>query len=165
MVGLISTLTKKTIKAKKDDEGSPSQSCLYLRSDNINWLLQHAADELIFQGVERIKEAEPGLECNCAVAGVNLDWDFQTKVWTTTFVDGVHVGTKKRFAAHELTGAQRSKMVEPCHITQKSEPIIASQQFITLWCQSTVDEKSGEFENEWGLAFETPKKKHRNGKV
>ena len=112
-----------------------------------------------FQGVERIQEPEEQKECNSAVAGLHLDWNFDSKTWTATFIGGVHIGTSKRFAAHDLTETQRRKMIELCEIGKKSIPKNASERFITLWCQAIVEGKGGEFEKEWGLAFETPKKK------
>ena len=134
---------------------------MYLRADNISWLLQYATDELAFQGVERIQEPEDQKTCNSAVPGVHLDWDFQFKAWTATFVDGVHVGTTKRFASYDLTAAQRSKLLELNGTSTCPDSKTASKQLITLWCQAIVDEKSGEFEKEWGLVFETPKKTPR----
>ena len=49
-------------------------------------------------------------------------------------------------------------MIRMNKITQASTPKEASEQFITLWCHAIVDEKSCEFEKEWGLVLETPKK-------
>ena len=64
---------------KGEDEICGNASCLYLRTDNIDWLLQYAADELLFQGVSRHREPEIQKECNSAVAGLNLEWDFDLK--------------------------------------------------------------------------------------
>ena len=62
-----------------DAEGCGNATCLYLRSGNINWLLQYVADELLFQGVERNNEEADEKRCNSAVAGMHLDWDFEKK--------------------------------------------------------------------------------------
>ena len=86
--------TKKT-KTKAGEEGCGNAASLYLRSDCINWLLQYAADELVYQGVERNKEEEDEKTCNSEVAGMHLGWDFGNETWTATFVDGVHVGAQK----------------------------------------------------------------------
>ena len=145
----------------EDAEGCGYVACLYLRSDNINWLLQYAADELMFHGVGRNKEKEDEKTCNSEVAGMRLGRDSETNAWTATFVDGVHVGTTKRFASYDLTAAQRSKLLELNGTSTCPDSKTASKQLTTLWCQVIVDEKSGEFEKEWGLVFETPKKKPR----
>ena len=52
-------------------------------------------------------------------------------------------------------------MIELRMISTKDDMKKASEQFITLWGQAIVDQKSGEFEKEWGLVFETPIKKRR----
>ena len=49
---------KRKTKTMDDGTGCGNATCLYLRSDNISWLLQYAADELLFQGVERNNEEE-----------------------------------------------------------------------------------------------------------
>ena len=149
---------------KKDADGCGNATCIYLRTDDIGWLLQYAADELNFQGVERHLEPEEPTECNSAVADMHLDWDFHLKAWTATFVGGVHIGTIKRFASHDLTEAQKRKMVEMGQISQDTVRKKASEKFITLWCQAIMEGNSGEFEKEWGLVFETPKKKQRSDK-
>ena len=148
----------------RDAEGCGNATCLYLRSDNINWLLQYAADELLFQGVERNKEEEGEETCNSEVAGIHLDWDFETKAWTATFVDGVHVGTTKRFAAEQLTKEHWKKMSALSMIDRKTSDLKkVSEQFITFWCQAIVDQKGDEFEKEWDLFCEQAKKKRRCG--
>ena len=78
---------------KEDEKGNGNAACLYLRSDHVNWLLQYVADELIFQGVERIQEPEAQKECNSAVVGMHMEWDFERKAWTATFAAGEFVGT------------------------------------------------------------------------
>ena len=118
-----------------------------------------------FQGVVRTREPEETKECNSAVADMHLAWDVQKKMWTATFVGGVHIGTIKRFASHDLTEAQKLKMVEMGALSKESPRKKASEQFITLWCQAILDGNSGEFEKEWGLIFETPKKKQRCNKL
>ena len=148
----------------RDAEGCGNATCHYLRSDNINWLLQYAADELIFQGVERNKEEEDEKTCNSAVAGMHLDWDFEKKTWTATFVDGVHVGTTKRFAAEQLTKEHCKKMIALSMIDRKtSDQKKVSEQFITFWCQAIVDKKGGEFEKQWDLSSGQATKKRRCG--
>ena len=62
-----------------DGTGCGNATCLYLRTDNISWLLQYATDELLFQGVQRDNEEEAEKTCNSAVAGLHLDWDFEKK--------------------------------------------------------------------------------------
>ena len=62
-----------------DGTGCGNATCLYLRADNISWLLQYAADELLFQGVQRYNEEEAEKTCNSAVAGLHLDLDFEKK--------------------------------------------------------------------------------------
>ncbi len=158
-------ICRKTIKTKAVADGCGNAACIYLRTDAIGWLLQYAADELNFQGVVRTREPEEPKECNSAVADMHLDWDFRTKTWTATFVGGVHVGTIKRLASDDLTGAQKRKMVEMGALSKESSRKKASEQYITLWCQAIVDGNSREFENEWGLVFETPKKKQRSDEL
>ena len=155
---------KRKTKTRSDPEGCGNATCHYLRSDNVDWLLQYAADELIFQGVERNNEEEEEKTCNSEVAGMHLDWDFEKKAWTATFVDGVHVGTTRRFAAEELTKEHRKKMMSLSMIGRDwSDQKKISEQFITFWCQAIVDKKDGEFEKEWELSPEQAKKKRRCG--
>ena len=156
---------RKKYKMKKDADGCGNATCIYLRTDAINWLLQYAADELMFQGVVRTREQEEPEECNSAVTDVHLDWDFQKKAWTATFVGGVHCGTIRRFASTDLSLAQKRKMVAMGALSKESCRKKASEQFITLWCQAIADGNSREFENDWGLVFETPKKKPRRDKL
>ena len=144
----------------RDGEGCGNATCLYLRSDNISWLLQYAADELLFQGVERNKEEEDEKTCNSEVAGMHLDWDFETKAWAATFVDGVHVGTTKRFAAEQLTKEHWKKMIELSMIDSRAhDRKTGSERFVTSWCKAVVDQNVGEFAKEWDLVCETAKKK------
>ena len=55
-------------------------------------------------------------------------------------------------------------MVEMGALSKESCRKKASEQFITLWCQAIADGNSREFENDWGLVFETLKKKRRRDK-
>ena len=149
-------------------KASSSNACsLYLRSDNISWLLQYAADELMFQGVVRhvaTREDEDEDECNSEVSGLHLDWDFVTKAWTAKFVSGDHVGTTKRFVAEQLTKQRWKKMIQLSIVDRQLDDLKkVSERFITLWCQAVVDQKDDDFEKEWGLEnhFETPTKKPR----
>ena len=155
---------KKKTKTMDDGTGCGNATCLYLRADNISWLLQYAADELLFQGVQRYNEEEAKKTCNSAVAGLHLDWDFEKKAWTATFVDGVHVGTTKRFAAEQLTKEHCKKMIALSMIDRKTnDQKHVSEQFITFWCQAIVDNKGGEFEKEWDLSSDQANKKRRCG--
>ena len=132
---------------------------------HINWLLSKAADEWIFQGVRRFDaahESEHELECNSEVSGLNLNWDFDTKTWTGTFVSGDHVGTTKHFSSTQLTKRHWQKLKEMFGSMLKDAKK-ASEKVITLWCQAVVDKTASAFETEWRLAseFETPSKKKR----
>ena len=100
----------------------------------------------MFQGVGRNKEKEDEKTCNSEVAGMRLDWDFGTKAWTATFVDGDHVGTTKRFAAEQLTKEHWKKMIELSMIDSRAhDRKTVSEQFATSWCQAIVDQNVGEF--------------------
>ena len=159
---MISMFTKKS-KTKADEEGCGNAASLYLRSDNVNWLLQYAADELIYQGVKRHNEEEDEITCNSEVSGMHLDWDFGNKTWTATFVDGVHVGAQKSFAAEQVTKEHCEKMIALSMIDRRtSDRKKISEQFTKCWCQAIVDEKGADFEKEWGLSSEQAnKKRHR----
>ena len=153
---------KRKTKTKADEEGCGNATCVYLRSDFIDWMLQSAADELIFQGVERNKEKEEQKMCNSEVAGMHLCWDFEKKTWTATFVDEVHVGTQKSFAVEQVTKEHCKKMIALSMIDRgTSDRKKISEQFIICWCQAIVDKKSAEFEKEWGLSPEQADNKRR----
>ena len=124
--------------------------------------MQYAADELIYQGAERNKEEEDEKTCNSEVAGMHYDWDFTDRTWTATFVDGVHVGTQKSFAAEQVTKEHRKKMIALSMIDRgTSDRKKISEQFIICWCQAIVDKKGAEFEKEWDLSSEQANKKRR----
>jgi len=157
------TRDKKTTRG--DEEACGNATGLYLRADNVNWLLSYAADELMFQGVRRsdaAHENEDEVGCNSEVSGLNLNWDFATKSWTGTFVSGDHVGTTKHFSSKQLTKEHLQKVKEMFGSTVKNAKQ-GSEKLITLWCQAVVDNTADDFETEWRLAreFETPSKKRR----
>ena len=63
--------------------GSPALRSIYLRMDNLDWLLSYAADQLHHQGIAETAGAEVhNKQANCpAVADLHLDWDFSAKAW------------------------------------------------------------------------------------
>jgi len=151
-----------TTKAKGNN------SALYLRSDCIAWLLQYAADELLFQGIERENEQgteEEQLQCNYPeVAGVHMEWDFTVKKWTATFVAGEYAGTAKCFSAADLNRAHWKKMISLSLVdSQAADVKKVIERFMIHWCQAILHRTGDAFEAEWGLVkvFETPKKKPR----
>jgi hypothetical protein len=142
---------------------------MYLRSDCIAWLLQYAADELLFQGVGREdgpQQNEEKLPCNCSeVADLHLEWDFTKKQWTATFVAGEHAGTIKSFSAADLK-TRCKKMLALGIVEGQVENDVKRiiERFMIHWCQAIVGRTGDAFEQEWGLVvkeFETPKKKPR----
>jgi len=145
-----------------------NHTCMYLRSDCIAWLLQYAADELLFQGSERENEQvteEEQLQCNYPeVAGVHMEWDFTVKKWTATFVAGEYAGTAKCFSAADLNRAHWKKMIALSLVDSQSDDVKkVIERFMIHWCQAILRRTGDAFEAEWGLgkAFETPKKKPR----
>jgi len=81
-------------------------SMFYLRADGIDWLLAYAADERFFQGVKarlRRRPSEPDAGNTAAVAGLHLQFNFDTKCWAGTFVAGPYAGTKHVMAVSHLT--------------------------------------------------------------
>ena len=55
-------------------------------------------------------------------------------------------------------------MIELRIISNDDDAKKASEQLSTLWGQAIVDQKSGEFEKEWDMAFETPTKERRRSR-
>ena len=141
-----------TTKAKGNN------SALYLRSDCIAWLLQYAADELLYSYCE--------LQCNYPeVADLHMAWDSKEKKWTATFVAGEFAGTTKCFSAAELNTTHWKQMVALSLVGSQSADDVKHvlERFMMHWCQAILRRTGDAFEAEWGLgkAFETPKKKPR----
>ena len=135
-----------------------NHTCMYLRSDCIAWLLQYAADELLYSYCE--------LQCNYPeVADLHMAWDSKEKKWTATFVAGEFAGTTKCFSAAELNTTHWKQMVALSLVGSQSADDVKHvlERFMMHWCQAILRRTGDAFEAEWGLgkAFETPKKKPR----
>jgi len=148
------------IHVYKHQKTNATKGCgkLYLRSDCIAWLLQYAADELLYSYTE--------LQCNYPeVADLHMAWDSKEKKWTATFVAGEFAGTTKCFSAAELNTTHWKQMVALSLVGSQSADDVKHvlERFMMHWCQAILRRTGDAFEAEWGLgkAFETPKKKPR----
>ena len=143
-----------------------SQRCwnrrpIYLRVDALDWLLQFAADEQFHQGVKRATADEREVKAaNCsAVAGLNLEWDFTSRIWQGEFVSGPFKGTKRRFGVRDLTKDRTSKMIEagilqPDTTSGMDENSLLKQlayDVLLVWCDAISQGTDGAFEVEWEL--------------
>ena len=137
---------------------------IYLRVDALDWLLQFAADEQFHQGVKRATADERDVwmwqeSMGSAVAGLNLEWDFISRVWQGEFVSGPFKGTKRRFGVRDLTKDRTSKMIEagilqPDTTNAMDENSLLKQQaydVLLVWCDAISQGTDGAFEVEWEL--------------
>ena len=125
---------------------------LYLRVDNIGWLLAYAADELHLQGVTPPARAAVVAGNSSAVAGLRLEYDFSSKSWQGTFIAGHLVGTTKRMYLHDVDAYvwQKLKALSRADGYFSKSRLLerkkAAKEFVTLWCAAALRGEDDEFE-------------------
>ena len=134
---------------------------LLVRSDNLPWLLAYAADEVHYQGVSPIAVADEPRRANCAaVAGLNVEWNFQQRTWEAEFVEGHHRGTKRKFSPDLFDTAGRwEKLQRKCGPDAddafKDTPLLEKQRrarhMLIHWCKAITNDATDAFEAEWDL--------------
>ena len=173
------TTTIRVYRRPKNQKKSDGN--LYLCTDSLDWLLEYAADELAFQGVER---EEPPATCsqdgNCdAVAGLYLEWQFSDKAWEGTFVTGPLKGRSKRFSVQDLDGKMWAKLRDEAVVdgyvsrTSNVARMNALKTLTTMWGATVARNKPEElrqFEERWcsqkpGPLWITPRPPRRRQKA
>ena len=166
-----------TVYVKANSQKNWRSRPVYLLVDNLDWLLQFAADEHFFQGVKAASEEEVGVkEANCtAVAGLNLEWDFTSKNWQAEFVSGHLKGTKRCFGACDLTVRRTKKLERDGILKYDTESSMDAQSrrrqqakdVLLVWCEA-ISRGNNTFEEDYDLQEIspcTPVKKDRKGKI
>ena len=130
-----------------------STGMLFLRVDCVEWLLAYGADELRLQGVTPTRVAPVAPQAgNCAaVAGLQLEFDFNAKAWYATFVAGSFAGTSNRLAISELDahmwGKLRDEFVDG-YFTRANmlKKKFAVKGYLTMWAEAVTCNESAKFD-------------------
>ena len=128
-------------------------SNIYLRSDCIEWLLQYAADELHFQGIDPARPDPIDEQANCpAVADLRLEWDFSAKAWTAKFVAGPLKGAMtRRICLQDLDRDLWYKLKEQSLVegyfgtATQAQKKQAVKVFMIQWCAATARNADADF--------------------
>ena len=165
--------TKITVYLKGCGQRNFSKRPIYLRVDGLDWLLSYAADEHFSQGVKSAAVDEIIVKkANCAaVADLNLEWDWQKRVWQAEFVSGPLKGTTRRFGRSDLT-RDRVKKMKVKGICQPSFQGVISEyrrqkkqtkDFIVRWCEA-ISQGNHTFEVTWDLKETTGQRKRKRAR-
>ena len=127
---------------------------LYLRTDCVQWFISYAAAEYEHQGVEAFDPAATlETSANCTeVAGLQLTYDFNTKGWRATFVEGPHQGVIIRFLPSEL-GPNVWNMLKAhgrvegyWSVANAHQRRHAAKAFVLMWCAALLRNEESDFE-------------------
>ena len=77
---------------------------LYVHVRHMEWLIRYIASEANLGGVQQEScKRQKVRECNCAVPGLYIEWDFKTEGYNAEFVSGPLQGESFFSAAAALT--------------------------------------------------------------
>ena len=124
----------------------------HLRVDCIPWLLAYAADELACQGVscgDATSDCTPQ-KANCAIENVHLEWNFDSKKWEATFVDGIARGEFLQFGPSDVTPAllKKLRVLELANgwysKSSSSSNKSAAKEYVLIWCKAVNEMRIAE---------------------
>ena len=131
-----------------------SSGRLYLRTDCVPWFINYAAAEYEHQGVEAFDPvATLETSANCTeVAGLQLTYEFNTKGWRATFVEGPHLGVIIRLRMSEL-GYHIWAMLKAharvegyWSVANAHQRRHAAKAFVLMWCAALLRNEERDFE-------------------
>ena len=129
---------------------------MYMRIDNIDWLLAYAADEHYYQGITR---APPPEQAAVADLPYTISWDFGTFAWKAEILSGDARGATQRFRTEALHKSQWNSLLQDPSAAQWLDAKdtrwskssfrnirAATKDIARLWCVATTQGEREDFE-------------------
>lgn len=143
----------------------PKSKKLFIRIQDVDWLISYAADQHHFQGIRRGADVAP----ETAVAAYTIEWDFNAKAFDVNINTGPHAGLRLTSPLVEFTKDAFDKTCESQQINVErtwSKATTASKRkvsraYLQMWADASANGSRYEFETEFGCPRQSPTKRQK----
>ena len=138
----------------------PKSSALFIRIQDLDWLISYAADQHHFQGIARGADVAP----KTAVAACQIEWDYNAKALDVIINAGPDAGLTLKSPLGAFTKDAFDKVNETQHNVHMrcwSKAYPASKrkmcrEYLEMWCDAAAAGTRHEFETQIRLPSRKP---------